>query len=187
DNIQVAQPTTSAQYFHLLRRQVHQPDRRPLVVLTPKWLLRAHESRSSVDDLTHGSFQVVLDDPASPLSATRLILASGKIAFDAMAARDARGAAVPVARVEQLYPWPEDEILRLLDRYPAVRDVVWLQEEPENMGPWPFVHVRLHRVLRDRAELRHVSRAASASPATGSQTIHAREQADLMERVLSGG
>jgi 2-oxoglutarate decarboxylase len=189
DNIQVANPTTAAQYFHLLRRQVRRAPRKPLVVMTPKSLLRARFSRSQVDDLVSGTFQTVLADEgfaADPASVRRVVLASGKVAYDAMAARDERAAAVPVIRVEQMYPWPEAALLGALDRYPAANEVVWLQEEPENMGAWPFVHVRLHRVLRDRAALRHVSREPSASPATGSQTIHAREQEELIEAVLAG-
>jgi 2-oxoglutarate dehydrogenase E1 component len=115
-----------------------------------------------------------------------VVLASGKVAYDAMEARDERGLAVPVVRVEQLYPWPERAVLAALDRYPNATEVVWVQEEPENMGPWPFVHVLLHRILRDRAQLRHVSRAPSASPASGSHTVHTREQEDLIERGLAG-
>jgi 2-oxoglutarate dehydrogenase E1 component len=123
---------------------------------------------------------------AEPADVRRVILASGKVAYDALEARTERGLAVPVIRVEQLYPWPQDALLAALDRYPDATEVVWLQEEPENMGPWPFVHLLLHRILRDRAMLRHVSRAPSASPATGSQTVHAREQEDLIDRVLAG-
>jgi 2-oxoglutarate dehydrogenase E1 component len=189
DNIQVANPTTSAQYFHLLRRQVRLARPRPLVVLTPKSLLRARHARSRVDDLVHGSFSEILEDRALAADAgdvRRVILASGKVAYDAIEARTERGLAVPVVRVEQLYPWPQDALLAALDRYPNAAEVVWLQEEPENMGPWPFVHLLLHRILRERAQLRHVSRPPSASPATGSQTVHAREQRDLVERVFAG-
>jgi 2-oxoglutarate dehydrogenase E1 component len=189
DNMQVANPTTAAQYFHLLRRQPRLARPRPLVVLTPKSLLRARHSRSPVGDLVHGSFSEILDDrdlSADPARVRRVVLASGKVAYDAIHARTERGLPVPVIRVEQLYPWPQDALLAALDRYPRATEVVWLQEEPENMGPWPFVHLLLHRILRDRAQLRHVSRPPSASPATGSQTVHAREQADLIDRVLAG-
>jgi 2-oxoglutarate dehydrogenase E1 component len=189
DNMQVANPTTAAQYFHLLRRQPRLARPRPLVVLTPKSLLRARHSRSPVGDLVHGSFSEILEDrdlSADPARVRRVVLASGKVAYDAIHARTERGLPVPVIRVEQLYPWPQDALLAALDRYPGATEVVWLQEEPENMGPWPFVHLLLHRILRDRAQLRHVSRPPSASPATGSQTVHAREQADLIDRVLAG-
>ncbi|MDQ4096752.1 MAG: multifunctional oxoglutarate decarboxylase/oxoglutarate dehydrogenase thiamine pyrophosphate-binding subunit/dihydrolipoyllysine-residue succinyltransferase subunit, partial [Actinomycetota bacterium] len=189
DNIQVVNPTTAAQYFHLLRRQVRVAPRRPLVVLTPKSLLRARHARSPVSDLVNGSFRDLIEDDglaADPSAVRRVILASGKVAYDAMEARQARGLPVPIIRIEQLYPWPAQALFATLDRYPEATEVVWLQEEPENMGPWPFVHVLLHHSLRDRAELRHISRAPSASPASGSQTVHAREQEDLIERVLAG-
>ena len=189
ENIQVVNPTTAAQYFHLLRRQVRRAVRKPLVVLTPKSLLRARHSRSPVEELIGGSFREVLEDAhfaADPAGARRVVLASGKVAYDAMSVRDERRLAVPVIRVEQLYPWPEEKILAALDRFPSAEEVVWLQEEPENMGPWPFAHLRLHRILRDRARLRHVSREPSASPATGSQTVHAREQRALLDSVFQG-
>ena len=193
ENIQVANPTTAAQYFHLLRRQARRARRRPLVVMTPKYLLRARVSRSPISDLVEGSFHEVLGDPTPVAGAGagaggggRVVLASGKVAYDAMAERDARGVATPVVRVEQLYPWPAAALAAQLDRYPGATEVVWLQEEPENMGAWPFVHERLHRLLRERGtSLRHVSRAPSASPASGSHTIHEAEQRDLLERVFT--
>ncbi|MCA1692426.1 MAG: multifunctional oxoglutarate decarboxylase/oxoglutarate dehydrogenase thiamine pyrophosphate-binding subunit/dihydrolipoyllysine-residue succinyltransferase subunit [Actinobacteria bacterium] len=188
DNIQVVNPTTAGQYFHVLRRQVRRAGRKPLVVLTPKSLLRARHARSPVDDLTSGAFSEVLPDAGfrgDPADVRRVVLTSGKVAYDAMVARDERGLPVPVVRVEQLYPWPEAAVLSALAGYPSATEVVWLQEEPENMGPWPFVHLRLHRILRDRLNLRHVSRSPSASPATGSQTVHAEEQAALLESAFS--
>jgi len=188
DNLQVVNATTAAQYFHLLRRQVRRSARRPLVVFTPKSLLRARVSRSPVDELTTGRFREVLDDPgAGDRSAVRrVVLASGKVAYDAMAHRDELGAPAAVVRVEQLYPWPEMLVLDALSQYPSAREVVWLQEEPENMGAWNFVHRRLHRLLRDDYSLRHVSRPESASPATGSQTVHQRQQADLLTGAFDG-
>jgi len=188
DNLQVVNATTAAQYFHVLRRQVRRPARRPLVVFTPKSLLRARHARSPVEDLVAGRFREVLDDPgvADPSAVTRVVLASGKVAYDAMAHRDEHGLPVAVLRVEQLYPWAEMLVLDTVSRYPSAREVVWLQEEPENMGAWTFVHGRLHRLLRDDYRLRHVSRPESASPATGSQTVHQREQADLLTRAFAG-
>jgi len=182
DNLQVVNATTAAQYFHLLRRQVRRSVRRPLVVLTPKSLLRAKHSRSPVEELTSGRFKEIVDDPGvtDPSRVTRVILASGKVAYDAMAYRDEHGLPAAVVRVEQLYPWPEMLLLDTISKYSSARDVVWLQEEPENMGAWTFVHRRLHRVLREDFTLRHVSRPESASPASGSQTVHQREQADLL-------
>jgi multifunctional 2-oxoglutarate metabolism enzyme len=186
DNIQVANATTAAQYFHLLRRQVRRDVRKPLIVFTPKSILRARTSRSKVEEFVSGSFQEVLDDPAvdDPSSVRRVVLCSGKVAYDAMAARDEAKAPVAIVRVEQLYPWPEQQIADVLARYERASEVYWLQEEPENMGPWPFVHSRLHRLLRDDFTLRHVSRVESASPATGSATVSGQERDQLMEKIL---
>ncbi len=207
DNMRLAQPTTAAQYFHLLRSQVHGRGRQPLVVFTPKSLLRARQSRSSLDELTVGSFAEVVDDPSvaregpganDAAAVRRVLLCSGKVAFDAMARRDALlegeaglpgpgldPATVAVVRVEQLYPWPEEALAAVLARYPGAQQVVWVQEEPENMGAWSFAHGRLHRLLRDRFTLTHVSRAESASPATGSAALHALEQEDLLRRAFA--
>jgi 2-oxoglutarate dehydrogenase E1 component len=188
DNIQLAQPTTAAQYFHLLRRQVRRDVRKPLVVFTPKGLLRARAARSGVEELTSGSFREVLADPGSPdpASVRRVILASGKVAFEAIARRDATGAPAAVVRVEQLYPWPEEQIADVLAHYEHADEVVWLQDEPENMGAWGFVHGRLHRLLRDDFELRHVARFESGSPATGLKPLHDLEQEDLLVRSFEG-
>jgi 2-oxoglutarate dehydrogenase E1 component len=212
DNMRLAQPTTAAQYFHLLRSQVRGLGRRPLVVFTPKSLLRARQSRSPLDDLTVGSFAEVVHDPATVAAADgpggappvdseavrRVLLCSGKVAFDAMARRDALlggeaglpapgidPAAVAVVRVEQLYPWPEEALAAVLGQYPNADQVVWVQEEPENMGAWSFAHGRLHRLLRDRFTLSHVSRSESASPATGSAALHHLEQEDLLLRAFA--
>jgi len=167
---------------------MHREVRKPLVVFTPKSLLRAKVARSPIDELTEGSFQEVLDDPRfagrSRDGVARVVLCSGKIAYEIMAERDARDLDVAVVRIEQLYPWPEDRLLEVLRSHPNAREVVWVQEEPENMGPWSFVHGRLHRLLRDAYELRHVSRGESGSPATGSHAIHVQEQAQLVERAL---
>ena len=215
DNIRVTQPTTAAQYFHLLRSQVRGVRHQPLIVFTPKSLLRSPASRSTIDELAVGTFAEVLDDPATTTAASptgskaaarmavdpdavrRLLLCSGKVAFNAMARRDALGTGegaepwsvdpmtVAVVRVEQLYPWPEAALASAFERYPSATEVVWIQEEPENMGAWSFAHGRLHRLLRERYSLRHVSRAESASPATGSAALHHLEQEDLLRRALA--
>jgi len=187
DNIQVVNCTTAAQYFHVLRRQVRRDKRKPLVVFTPKSLLRAKQARSRVDELVDGRFVEVLDDPAapSPDDVRRVVLASGKVAYDAMAKRDKDGAPVAVVRVEQLYPWPEEQIANIIARYERASSVVWLQEEPENMGAWFFVANRLRRVLGDDYELRQATRIESGSPASGSASLHALEQADLIDRAFS--
>jgi multifunctional 2-oxoglutarate metabolism enzyme len=209
-NLRVAVPSTAAQYFHLLRSQVRRAPTTPLVVVTPKSMLRAPASRSPLADLVQGSFAEVIDDPgvADPVAVRRVVLCSGKVAHEALQRRDQRLAgeapvppgaggaaagsgalpvgpeAVAVVRVEQLYPWPQERIGEILSRYPGASEVVWLQEEPENMGAWSFVHARLHRLLRERYSLRHVSRGESASPATGSGALHQVEQADLLDRAV---
>jgi 2-oxoglutarate decarboxylase len=178
DNIQVANATTAAQYFHLLRRQMHRDVRKPLVVVTPKSLLRAKPARSSVDELTSGSFQEVIDDPGvgDRDAVRRVVFCSGKVGHDALARRDETGAAAAVVRVEQLYPWPFAEVAAVLEGYPNAKDIVWLQEEPENMGPWNFVKGRLYEAHGETHTIRRVSRAESGSPASGSAAIHAFEQ-----------
>lgn len=185
NNIRVAQPTTSAQYFHLLRSQVLREHITPLIVFTPKSMLRAVQTRSALSEFEHGSFQTVLEDGASdPSLVTRVVLATGKIAHEALARRDEQGAtSVAVVRVEQLYPWPKDAIERVFASFEKLEEVVWLQEEPENMGAWPFVHLQMHDHFR-AIKLRHVARAESASPATGSGLVHTAEQADLLRRAI---
>jgi 2-oxoglutarate dehydrogenase E1 component len=188
NNLQLANPTTAVQFFHLLRRQLKRPDRKPLVVFTTKSGLRAVWSRSPVDEFCDGRFNEVLDDRSAtdPSAIRRVVLCSGKIAFDAVKERDKRGVPVAVVRVEQLYPWPEDQISDLLAKYEHADEVVWLQEEPENMGAWTFVHSRMHKLLGEDFHLRHVTRIPSGSPAAGSASLHELETVDLMNRVFEG-
>jgi 2-oxoglutarate dehydrogenase E1 component len=187
-NVRVAQPSSAAQYFHLLRSQVHMARRTPLVVVTPKSLLRAAATRSPLEALSSGSFREVIDDAgvAEPTGIRRVVLGSGKVALEAIARRDALPdpGMVAVVRIEQLYPWPEGAIGGVLRRYRRTEEVVWLQEEPENMGAWAFVRPRLQDFLRNRYLLRHVARKQAASPATGSTALHQLEQADLLERAI---
>jgi 2-oxoglutarate dehydrogenase E1 component len=192
-NMRVAVPSTSAQYFHLLRSQALLSPKRPLIVVTPKSMLRAQASRSPIEDLETGSFAHVIDDAevADPVTVRRIVLCSGKIAHEAvqrrqeMAADDPAAASeIAIVRIEQLYPWPIAQLTALLDRYAKAEEVVWLQEEPENMGAWSFVHARLHAALPARLRLRHVSRSESASPAIGSAALHQLEQADLLQRAI---
>jgi multifunctional 2-oxoglutarate metabolism enzyme len=188
DNLRVVAPTTAAQYFHVLRRQAHDPVRKPLVCFTPKRYLRMGATHSPVDTFTAGCFRSVLGDPgaADAAAVRRVLLCAGKVGHELVARRDELGAPAAVVRVEQLYPWPEPEVLAELDRYPGTREVWWVQEEPENMGAWSFVYPRLARILRERAELRHVAREASASPASGSATVHDREQGELLATAFAG-
>ncbi|MBS1847659.1 MAG: multifunctional oxoglutarate decarboxylase/oxoglutarate dehydrogenase thiamine pyrophosphate-binding subunit/dihydrolipoyllysine-residue succinyltransferase subunit, partial [Actinobacteria bacterium] len=188
DNIQLANASTSAQYFHLLRRQMRRAVHKPLVVFSPKSLLRAKAAQSPVAELTTGSFAEVLDDPryagTDRAGVRRVLVCSGKVAHELMAERDKRGVDVAVVRVEQLYPWPGEQVEALIDGYPGVTEVRWVQEEPENMGAWSFVRSRLSDV-RDRGlTFDHVSRAESGSPATGSHAIHVQEQDQLIARAL---
>jgi 2-oxoglutarate decarboxylase len=192
-NMRVAVPSTAAQYFHLLRSQALRTPKRPLIVVTPKSMLRAQASRSPLEQLEHGSFAHVLDDPGvtDAASVRRIVLCSGKIAHEALQRRQqlagedaAAAAAVAIVRIEQLYPWPISSLAPLFERYAQADEVVWLQEEPENMGAWSFVHARLHAALPDRLRLRHVSRSESASPAIGSAALHQLEQADLLQRAI---
>ncbi|MFM8867569.1 MAG: multifunctional oxoglutarate decarboxylase/oxoglutarate dehydrogenase thiamine pyrophosphate-binding subunit/dihydrolipoyllysine-residue succinyltransferase subunit [Ilumatobacteraceae bacterium] len=187
DNIQVCYPTTASQYFHMLRRQVRRDVRKPLVVMTPKQPLRMKESRSAIEGLTRGSFEEVLDDPfvSDPASIERVILCSGKVAWDAMAERTKQAAPVAIVRVEQLYPFPKQQIRAILKRYPKVKELLWLQEEPENMGAWGFVEHRIWRLKDEGYDLRHAARVESGSPATGSKVIHDQEFADLMEQSFA--
>ena len=188
DNIQVCNATTAAQYFHLLRRQVRREERKPLVLFTPKAPLRMKQSRSTVDELTTGSFEEVLDDPGvtDRDAVRRLVFCSGKVAWDAMAERDRRGAPVGVIRVEQLYPFPSGRMRELLDLYPNAHQLIWLQEEPENMGAWNFVEARTWRLKERGYHIHHVSRVESGSPATGTKAIHDQELADLMDETFEG-
>ena len=188
DNIQLVNATTAAQYFHLIRRQVYTERRTPLIVFTPKEGLRLKQTRSRLDELTTGSFREVLDDPGvgDPEAVERVVFCSGKVAWDAMAERDKREAPVAVIRVEQLYPLPTEQMLDLLrGRYVNARELVWLQEEPENMGAWRFIENRTWRVKELGYEMRHVARVESGSPATGSKAIHDQELVDLLDETFS--
>jgi multifunctional 2-oxoglutarate metabolism enzyme len=187
DNLQLAEPTTAAQYFHLLRRQMRREVRKPLIVLTPKGLLRAKPAASPVAAFEQGSFAEVLveSDSRDTDEITRVLLCSGRVAFDLIAERDKREAPAAVVRVEQLYPWPEEGIRSMLEQFPNASEVFWVQDEPDNMGAWPFAHQRLHKLLRDDYQLRHVARPESGSPATGSATVHEQEQRMLLDAAFA--
>jgi len=186
DNMQVANASTAAQIFHLLRRQIHRPFRKPLVVMSPKSLLRLGAASSSIEDLTDGAFQPVLPDPVQvdPETVTTIALCSGKVFYDFAKEREARAdLRVVAARVEELYPFPAEEITAVFAAYPNARDVVWLQEEPVNMGAWWYMSQRLPAVLDGRT-LRYAGRDEAASPATGSYRRHGKEQATLLAAVF---
>ncbi len=178
-NLRIAVPSTAAQYYHLLRAQAHAARAVPLIVLTPKSLLRA-DAAKSVADAFLGAFQPVLPDPAPPAAPERLLLCSGKVAFDLLEHRHKTGdGAAAVARVERLYPFPAEELAALLSAHPTVRELRWVQEEPANMGAWSFVAPRL-RELAPGLPLAYAGRAESPSPATGSHRVFQAEQQALV-------
>ncbi|MBI3801124.1 MAG: hypothetical protein HY268_29655, partial [Deltaproteobacteria bacterium] len=188
DNMQVAYCTTPAQFFHLLRRQMKRDFRKPLVVMTPKSLLRHRLAVSSVQDLAEGTFQEVVDEasPLDPQQITRLLLCSGKVYYDLLTERERRGRAdIAIIRVEQLYPFPAEELLEVLARYQRATEVVWVQEEPRNMGAWSFMYERVPTLLRPSQSLRYVGRHEQAAPAVGSQKIHQQEQTALLDQALA--
>jgi 2-oxoglutarate dehydrogenase E1 component len=161
--------------------------RKPLIVFTPKSGLRSKASRSPVSELVSGTFEELLSDDgiADAAAVSRVIFCSGKIAFDAIAERDRLDAPVAIARVEQLYPWPFDQVAAELDRYPNAREIVWLQEEPENMGPWNAIKGRLYEAHGDSHTIRRVSRFESGSPACGSAKVHAQEVQELLHKAFA--
>src|SRR6185437_5770062 len=184
DNIQVAQPSTAAQYFHLLRRQAMRPWRKPLVVFTPKSMLRHPEAASPLVDLTRPRFLNVL--PETELrGVTRLLICTGKIGHELRVERQKRkDTSTGIIFLEQLYPWPEEELRGAIEAHPDANDLVWVQEEPENMGAYSFVLPRLRELAFDR-QVRSLKRSAAASPATGSAKAHAMEQKTLIDLALS--
>lgn len=187
NNLQVCYPTTPAQYFHLLRRQVKQEIVRPLIVMTPKSLLRLPAASSHMQELTSGGFQPVIDDAAitDKGAVKRVVVCSGKVFYDLDAGReDARDGRVAIVRLEQFYPFPATRLKEILTAYPNAKQVFWTQEEPQNMGGWTFVERRIRDILPEGVSLRFVGRTASASPATGSYAIHELEQRQIVEQSL---
>jgi len=185
DNIQVCQPSTAGQYFHLLRRQALSPWRKPLIVMTPKSMLRHKDSSSSLDELTRDRFLKVVPD-AQVEGAQRVILCTGKIGHELKRERESRkDTSSAIVFLDQLYPFPEDELAAEMERHPQARDVVWVQEEPANMGALFFVQPRIERLLR--RPIRSVKRSASGSPATGSAKAHTLEQQTLLTLAFATG
>jgi 2-oxoglutarate decarboxylase len=190
NNMQVCYPSTPAQYFHLLRRQAKQDAVKPLIVMTPKSLLRLPAASSTMPELETGGFRPVIDDTnfADRSAAKRIVLCSGKVFYDLQAAREESGTSdVAIVRLEQFYPFPAVAIQDIFGAYPNANEIVWTQEEPQNMGAWTFVEPRLRNILPSGRNLRYVGRDASASPATGSYAIHNLEQAKLVGEALTVG
>ena len=183
-NMQVIYPTTPAQYFHALRRQMKNNPRKPLIVTTPKSLLRHPMAVSRVDDLLNGRFEPVLLDVATSDEVKRVIITSGKVYYDLRTARDKANAKVAILRLEQYYPFPQPILADALKGYPNATEVVWVQEEPRNMGAWPFLHEHLLSVIGPNLELTYVGRPKAAAPATGSHHRHEDQQKKLVELAL---
>jgi 2-oxoglutarate dehydrogenase E1 component len=187
NNMQVCVPSTPAQMYHMIRRQILRSLRKPLIVMTPKSLLRHELSVSSLEDLANGEFSTVIDEidaQIKPATARRVVLSSGKVYFDLLKARRAaNNHEVALVRVEQLYPFPVPEMEAVLARYPNAREVVWCQEEPQNQGAWYQIRHRLATLVGKR-ELLYAGRPPAAAPATGIGKIHDAEQRGLIDAAL---
>jgi 2-oxoglutarate dehydrogenase E1 component len=194
ENIQVVNCTTPAQYFHVLRRQMRRQYRAPLVIFTPKSLLRARVATSAVEEFTQGRFQHVVDDAIAieaPERVERVLLCSGKVYYDLLQERDERfgedSGRVAVVRVEQLYPWPGEQLSRVIERYGQAERICWVQEEPGNMGPWFFVRERIQEdILPSGSKLAYAGRLPSASTSVGSFRLHRQQQVELVEAAFAG-
>lgn len=185
DNIQVCYPSTPAQYFHLLRRQIKSNFRKPLIVMAPKSLLRHPQAVSPLSEMTGGGFREVLDEVKTLERPARILLCSGKIYYDLMGRREkTQRADTAILRIEQLYPFPNAVIKELTSRYADVANWFWVQEEPENMGAWRFVRPHLEEVLGRR--LQYIGRQAAASPATGYHSVHQEQQQQILEEAIEG-
>ncbi|MCU1586804.1 MAG: 2-oxoglutarate decarboxylase, partial [Frankiales bacterium] len=188
DNMTVAYPSTPAQHFHLLRAQAIATVRRPLIVATPKSMLRLKAAASDPADFTNGRWMPVLPDPEplDPNAVTRVVLCAGKVFYDfAAARRKSENTSVALVRVEQLYPVPGAQIRDVLATYPNATDIVWAQEEPANQGAWAHIALSWPEQLPPEVRLRRISRRAAASPAAGSSKVHEAEQLALVEAVLA--
>lgn len=187
-NIQVCQPTTASQIFHLLRRQMIRPLRKPLVIMTPKSLLRNKDATSPLAEFTKGTFQTVIPDlrDLKADKVKRLIVCSGKVYYDLAKKREEKGADdVAIIRVEQLYPFPHKAFAAELKKYPNVTDIVWCQDEPQNQGAWFFIQHNIHENMTEGQKLGYAGRAASASPAVGYSHLHAEQQKALVDAAFA--
>jgi len=182
NNMRVAYPSTPAQYFHIIRRQARLAQRRPLILMQPKSLLRLPEAASKLGDLTNGSFRPVIDDPAvsDREAVKRLVFCTGKMYYDL---QPVRAPHIALVRVEQLYPWPGNDVAAIVDLYPSLEEVVWAQEEPKNMGAWSYAAPRLRVSTGNALVMRYVGRPDRASPAEGYAEAHKREQDRIIAEV----
>jgi 2-oxoglutarate dehydrogenase E1 component len=182
-NQRVAYPSTPAQYFHILRRQAALIERRPLILMQPKSLLRMPEAASKLSELTSGQFRAVIDDSVASQSraaVTRLVFCTGKIYYDLAAKRAPH---VAIVRIEELYPWPGSQVAQIVDLYPAIEEVIWAQEEPKNQGAWQYVAPRLRMSTGNALPTRYVGRPDRASPAEGYAEVHKKEQERIITEV----
>jgi 2-oxoglutarate dehydrogenase E1 component len=188
NNMQVVQPTNAAQVFHLLRRQMIRPFRKPLVIMTPKSLLRNKDASSPLEELARGEFHTVIGDAAAadPAKVKRLVACSGKVYYDLRNAREERGLeGTALVRIEQLYPFPHKALAAELKRYPALTELVWAQDEPQNQGSWLYVQHHLLENMGEGQRLGYAGRPASASPAVGYYAKHAEQQKALVDSAFA--
>ena len=188
NNMQIVQPTSASQIFHVLRRQMVRMFRKPLVLMTPKSLLRAKDAGSPLSDFTKGEFKTVIGEVSAEVNADkvkRVIACSGKIYYDLVKARaERKNADVAIMRVEQLYPFPHKAFANEMKKYPNLTDVVWCQDEPQNQGAWFFVQHYIHENMTDGQKLGYAGRPASASPAVGYAHLHQEQLKALLEQAF---
>ena len=188
-NMQVCVPSTPAQMFHMLRRQMVRPLRKPLIIMTPKSLLRHPLSVSRLEELASGNFRPVIDeiDELDTAAVTRVVMCSGKVYFDLLKARrEAKVDSVAIVRLEQLYPFPSEEYEAIIRKYANAREIVWCQEEPQNQGGWYQIRHRLQAPLGAKQELLYAGRPGAAAPATGILALHEQQQKNLVTAALQG-
>ncbi len=189
NNIQVVQPTNGAQIFHVLRRQMIRPFRKPLVLFTPKSLLRNKDATSPLSDLATGRFLPVIgeqDESIDPAGVKRVLICSGKVYYDLVHARkDAGRSDVAILRIEQLYPFAHKSFQAELQKYANAKELVWTQDEPQNQGPWFYIQHHLYENMAEGQKLGYAGRAASASPAVGYLAKHQEQQKALLEQALA--
>lgn len=185
DNIRVVNPTTPAQLFHLLRRQVMNPVRKPLIVFTPKGLLRHPACVSTLNDLAEGKFQEIIEDPSPPQTVKRLVLCCGRVYYDLAAERNkTKTDDMVIIRLEQLYPLHTDRLKELFEKYKGFESCIWVQEEPKNMGAWGYIYPILREFLPENMKVQYIGRPPSASPAAGSYALHKAQHADIMNALF---
>lgn len=187
NNMVVANLSTPAQLFHMLRRQVLKKYRKPLIIFTPKALLRHKRCTSSVEDLSSGSFQYLIDDPNSDPRPTKLVFCTGRIYYDLLEEKEKRGAKdIAIVRVEQLYPLHKEELKKLIEKYSGFKECIWFQEEPKNMGCWHYIKPLIKEELPDGMELRYIGRVSQASPSTGSHKRHKETLKAIILELFEG-